>query len=75
MDIQCIIFVLKLYTIIVNIKTCLFVYHLQISNYIATELQQPAGKQTHQFCIYTVKAYWYATVSLLTVRKKNSLNE
>ncbi len=28
-----------------------------------TELQQPAGKQTLQFCIYTVKGYCYATVS------------
>ena len=32
----------------------------------ATELQQTAGKQTLQFCFYTVKGYCYATVSLLT---------
>ena len=32
----------------------------------ATELRQPPGEQTLQFCIYTVKGYCYATVSLST---------
>ncbi len=32
----------------------------------ATELRQPAGEQTLQFCIYAVKGYCYATVSLST---------
>ncbi len=32
----------------------------------ATELRQPAGEKNLQFCIYTVKGYCYATVSLST---------
>ena len=36
----------------------------------ATELRQPAGKQTLQFCIYTVKGD--ATVSLSTDQRKFS---
>ncbi len=38
----------------------------------ATELRQPAGKQTLQFCIYTVKGYCYATISLSTDQRKFS---
>ncbi len=38
----------------------------------ATELRQPAGKQTLQFCIYTIKGYCYATVSLSTDQRKFS---
>ncbi len=30
----------------------------------AAELRQPASKKMLQFCIYTVKGYCYATVSL-----------
>ncbi len=37
-----------------------------------TELRQPAGKQTLQFCIYTVKGYCYATV-LLSVGLKQAV--
>ncbi len=32
----------------------------------ATKIRQPPGEQTLQFCIYTVKEYCYATVSLST---------
>ncbi len=39
----------------------------------AKELQQPDSKQTLQFCIYTVKGYWYATVSLSTDQQNLSL--
>ena len=39
----------------------------------ATELLQPADKQTLQFCIYTVKGYCYATISLSTDQRKFSL--
>ncbi len=36
----------------------------------ATELGQPAGKQTLQSCIYTIKGYCYAIVSLSTNQLK-----
>ncbi len=39
----------------------------------ATELRQPASKQTPQFCIYAVKGYCYATVKLSTDQRKFSL--
>ncbi len=38
----------------------------------ATELRQQAGKQTIRFCIYIVKGYCYATVSLSTDQRKFS---
>ncbi len=38
----------------------------------ATELWQPASKQTLQFCIYPAKGYCYATVSLSTDQRKFS---
>ncbi len=38
----------------------------------ATELRQPFGEQTLQFCIYTVKGYCYATVSLSTDQRNFS---
>ncbi len=39
----------------------------------AKELRQPESKQTPQFCIYTDKGYWYATVSLSTDQQNVSL--
>ncbi len=55
-----------------NIELTIFGCHQECNQSLvlhkrsATELRQPADKETHEFCLYTAKGYCSATVSLST---------